>query len=194
MIDIFDILLSIVELSSSNLWVKLEKVRVMGMSVLLHNTYSHLRLKGIGLLLILVFVQACHHKTNTEQEIQVVRNVAGEADPSIMTLSMKTWYWENTQYNNDTLHKPKSPKVFSLKFEKNGTLLIGTDCNTMRGEYNITDNQIAFSKMLSTRMYCKDSQEQVFAKMLNNVSSYFFTSKGRLVLELKYDSGAMMFW
>jgi heat shock protein HslJ len=45
--------------------------------------------------------------------------------------------------------------------------------------------------MMSTRMYCEGSQEQLFSKMLENVSSYLFTDDGQLVLELKYDSGSI---
>ncbi|WP_339721839.1 META domain-containing protein [uncultured Paraglaciecola sp.] len=138
--------------------------------------------------------QVVIYDTDTQQLIPVEQNFEGEADPAVMTLGMKTWYWKETQYNNDSVLKPKSPKKFNLKFATNGKLLISTDCNTMGGEYSIADKRIAVSNMLSTRMFCKDSQEQTFAKMLSSVSSYFFTSKGQLVLELKYDSGTMIFW
>lgn len=138
--------------------------------------------------------QSAIYDTDTKQLIQVEQNFEGEANPAVMTLGMKTWYWEKTQYNNDTVHTPKSPKIFSLRFEENGRLLINTDCNTMQGKYSVADKKIELTQMLSTRMFCKDSQEQVFAKMLASVSSYFFTNKGRLILELKYDSGSMIFW
>jgi heat shock protein HslJ len=128
-----------------------------------------------------------------KQLINVEQDFAGEADPSIMTLNMKTWYWEKTEYNNDTRHRPALPKVFSLKFEKSNKVLISTDCNSMHGDYRVTNKQIAFSHIVSTRMFCKDSQEQLFAGMLANVNAYFFTSKGQLVLDLKYDSGSMIF-
>lgn len=133
------------------------------------------------------------YDTDSQQLIPVEQNFAGEADPAIMTLGMKTWFWEKTQYNNDSVIEPNSPKEFSLKFATNGKLLISTDCNSMGGEYSVTDKQIAITKMFGTRMFCKASQEQAFAKMLHSVSSYFFTSKGRLVLELKFDSGTMIF-
>jgi len=42
-------------------------------------------------------------------------------------------------------------------------------------------------------MYCDGSQEQAFAKGINNVGSYLFTSKGELILEIKNDSGTMTF-
>ena len=47
--------------------------------------------------------------------------------------------------------------------------------------------------MAMTRMLCDGSQEMEFVQMLQNVYSYFFTGNGRLVLELKYDSGSIIF-
>lgn len=128
-----------------------------------------------------------------KQLINVEQDFEGEADPSIMTLGMKTWYWEKTEYNNDSSHRPALPKVFSLKFEKNGNVTMSTDCNSMQGDYSVTNKQIAFRNIASTRMFCEGSQEQLFAGMLANVNAYFFTSKGQLVLELQYDSGSMIF-
>lgn len=47
--------------------------------------------------------------------------------------------------------------------------------------------------MMSTLMYCEDSQEAVFSDFIQNTSSYLFTSKGELVLQLKFDSGVVIF-
>jgi heat shock protein HslJ len=47
--------------------------------------------------------------------------------------------------------------------------------------------------MAMTKMYCEGSQETEFVKMLLEVRSYFFTSKGQLILEIKFDSGVMKF-
>jgi len=64
----------------------------------------------------------------------------------------------------------------------------------MQGHYSIAENKIQFKKMVSTRMFCERSQEQLFSKMLEDVSSYFFTNRGQLVLELEYNCGSMIFW
>lgn len=108
-------------------------------------------------------------------------------------LQSKTWVWERTVYNNDTVHTPNEAEAFTLLFTEEGQVQVGTDCNNMRGGYTVTDNRIEFSQMAATRMYCEGSQEQLFAGMLENVSSYFIDDKGRLILELKYDSGSMIF-
>lgn len=137
--------------------------------------------------------QLAIYDASDNQLIQVARDFEGEVDPARMTLPMKVWFWEKTGYNDDSVHTPADPDVFSLAFQTDGTLLVTTDCNNMRASYRVTDNQMNIEQMISTRMYCEDAQEELFAKMLQSVSSYFFTSRGKLVLELKYDSGSMIF-
>jgi heat shock protein HslJ len=124
---------------------------------------------------------------------EVVQNFEGEADPSKMTLSMKKWSWVSTQYSDDKKVLPKNLSSFSITFKNDGTFSATTDCNGIGGEYKVTKNKIVLDKMISTLMYCDGSQESEFTKALSGVSSYLFTSKGELVLELKLDSGTMLF-
>ena len=137
--------------------------------------------------------QLAIYDPDTRQLTQVARNFEGEADPARMTLQMKTWSWEKTIYNNGDVHTPVEPGIFSLTFEQDGRLLVTTDCNTMRGNYRFDKRRIWFEQMLATRMFCADSQEQLFTKMLESVNFYFFTNRGQLVLEIKYDSGSILF-
>ena len=137
--------------------------------------------------------QLAIYDAETGQLAQVARNFEGEADPARMTLQMKTWYWVKTAYNDDTVHTPIEPDVFSLTFDEEGNLHVTTDCNTMNGRYLVDEHRIQFEQMASTRMFCEGSQEQEFAKMLESVSSYLFTDRGQLVLEVRYDSGSMIF-
>ncbi|KND48797.1 MAG: hypothetical protein AB198_01095 [Parcubacteria bacterium C7867-003] len=131
---------------------------------------------------------------NTMQPGEVVQNFEGEADLQKMTLGMKTWEWVRTELNNGSVVKPKNPEKFKLTFNKDGkTFSASTDCNGVGGEYGTKGNMITFDRMMSTLMYCEGSQESEFSKMLQDTSSYSFTSKGELVLELKYDSGSVIF-
>ncbi len=116
-----------------------------------------------------------------------------EADPERMTLPMKNWTWIRTVYNNDKIVAPTKPGVFTLTFKSDSTVNAATDCNRMAGSYSIDGRLISFSKLATTRMYCPDSQESEFADMLSQVAAFLFTSKGELVLELKFDSGQMLF-
>jgi len=108
-------------------------------------------------------------------------------------LQSKTWTWVTTTYNDDTVYTPNQADAFTITFTDEGRVQVTTDCNNMQGGYEVTDNRIEFSRMAATRMYCEGSQEDLFAKMLENVTSYFITDDGRLILELKYDSGSVVF-
>jgi len=117
----------------------------------------------------------------------------GEADPTIMTLDMKTWTWVRTQYNNDTELTPKTSDAFTITFQEDGVVAVSTDCNAMQGTYELEGNRITFGPMAATKMYCEDSQEAEFAAMLRNAQSYFFTGRGELIFDLMFDTGSSIF-
>lgn len=131
--------------------------------------------------------------TTTMQFGEVVQNFEGEADPTKMTLTMHTWNWIRTQYNNDTTVTPRTDKKFTLTLKKNGIFSASTDCNGIGGNYTVSTNKITLSNMISTLMYCENSQEDDFKKMLSQIQNYHFTSKGELIFDLVMDSGIMVF-
>lgn len=122
----------------------------------------------------------------------VAKNFEEEVNPTTMTLDMKSWKWVKTIYNDGTEIKPKIDN-FVLTLRNDKTFSASTDCNSVGGEYIITENKISFTKMFSTKKYCEGSQEGVFVKMLDEIQSFFFSSKGELVFELKFDSGSVIF-
>lgn len=114
--------------------------------------------------------------------------------PSVeLRLDTQTWTWIRTLYSNDKIVIPAKPGVFTLTFRDDGSLNATTDCNRMFGSYSVDETQLSFSKLAATKMYCPDSQEHDFANMLSQVTSFLFTADSQLVLELKYDSGQMIF-
>lgn len=131
--------------------------------------------------------------TQTMAFAEVGQDFAGEANPDMMELQKKPWTWVRTTYNNDTELVPVEAGVFTITFADNNTFSVTTDCNAMGGQYTVNNNQIIFDRMMATEMFCADSQEQKFSKMLSDVSSYFFTSKGELIFELQYDTGSAIF-
>jgi heat shock protein HslJ len=135
------------------------------------------------------FVLAGDEQSLTE----VARDFEGEADAGRMSLTMKTWVWIRTRYNDDTVKQPQEPGAFTLTFSPEG-MQGTTDCNSFRSEFAVQDQQISFERTLAaTRSFCARSQEAEFLEMLSQVQSYLFTSQGQLILELRYDSGAMEF-
>lgn len=123
----------------------------------------------------------------------VVENFEGEADPNRMKLTMKPWNWVSTLLNDGTTITPKVDNKFSVTFKEDGTFSATTDCNGVGGNYVTKDSYIVFSQMMSTLMYCEDSQESKFTEFLTNTSNFHFTSRGELVLDLKFDSGSVTF-
>ncbi len=129
-----------------------------------------------------------------QDENHVAENPEGEADPDRMTLGMTTWNWVRVVYSDGKEVKPLLPNKFTLTFnEKDKTFSASTDCNGVGGEYKVVDNKITFDKMVSTMMFCEGSQEAVFSKLLTDTDAFLFTSKGELVLTLKFDSGSVYF-
>lgn len=124
---------------------------------------------------------------------EVVANFEGEADPDRMILGMKKWIWQKAEYNDGRKILPVKTDRFTLTFLDNGTVDVGTDCNNVGGEYVVSDSSLSFTNMRTTLMYCVDSQEAEFLKVLQDVDSFYFTSRGELVLGIKYDSGKVTF-
>jgi heat shock protein HslJ len=142
---------------------------------------------SVGKSLYLKFDQA------SMQFGEVVQNFEGEADPNTMNLTMKPWTWINAQFNDERVVTPRRTGVFVLTFTADGKVSAATDCNQMSGTYTTGNGTIAFGAMMSTKMYCEGSQEDEFAELLTNTSGYHFTSKGELILDLKFDSGTVLF-
>jgi heat shock protein HslJ len=134
-----------------------------------------------------------HIDQTTGQIGELVQNFEGEADPNRMSLGMKKWEWISTLTNDGTVTKPKKSGIFTITFGNDGRVSISTDCNTMGGTYTTKDKTLTFGPLMSTRMYCEGSQETQFAKNMEQVAEYFFSNKGELMLELKFDSGTMIF-
>lgn len=131
--------------------------------------------------------------TQTMQWGEVVQNFPGEADASRMKLDMKKWNWISALYNDGKKAEPKKPGKFTLTFSTDGKVSGTTDCNSFGGSYTVTDNRIVFGDMFSTKMYCEGSQEGEFMNLLRNTSGFHFTSRGELILDLKFDSGSVIF-
>jgi len=129
----------------------------------------------------------------TRQFGEVQPNFEGEADPSKMKLNMKTWNWINALYNDGREIKPKKAGVFTITFGNEGKFTATTDCNSMGGSFISTQDSISFSDIFSTKKYCEGSQELEFAQFLMDTDHYHFTSHGELILDLKFDSGTVVF-
>jgi heat shock protein HslJ len=124
---------------------------------------------------------------------EVAQDFEGEADPARMTLDMKPWTWIEALYNDGRVVTPERPDRFTLTLAPDGRFSATTDCNRLMGGYTASNGAIAFGDVGATRMFCERSQEGVFTGLLRETHRYHFTSRGELILELKFDSGTIRF-
>ncbi len=124
---------------------------------------------------------------------EVVKDFEGEANPAIMTLDMKKWVWSSTLTNDGMETIPRQSFKFTITFGKDGRFSATTDCNSASGTYTASNGLITFGPIAQTKMFCEGSLESVFIGSLQNASGYHFTSKGELILDLKFDSGSVVF-
>ncbi|MFC1638867.1 META domain-containing protein [Patescibacteria group bacterium] len=148
---------------------------------------SALLLVGLGAWLFCMGFAACPADEGP-QPPAAATVPAQQDDP----LRGQTWTWVGTYMNDGSVTEPREPDAFTMTLGDDGTASFTTDCNRMFGSYEATDTQLSFGLLASTKMYCEGSQETDFASMLPEVQSYLFDD-GRLILEIKYDSGIMTF-
>ena len=115
-----------------------------------------------------------------------------QADGADASLTSKTWVWVAALYNDGREILPQEPQAFTLLFGTDGAFSATTDCNQMGGTYRLQGDQITFSDMFATKMFCEGSQEQAFTQLLADTQSYHITSS-ELVFDLKFDSGSVIF-
>ena len=125
------------------------------------------------------------YDADTLQLVLVANDFEGEANPSQMTLTMQPWTWIKKINNDDLEIVPTRSDLFKLTFMEDGTFSATTDCNSVSGSYEALDDTIIFENVVSTLMFCADSNEADFMSVLNDAVGYHFTSKGELILDLK---------
>ncbi len=149
--------------------------------------------KLVALLVLLVIIAGGFYVLRPQEAPERVgENPEGEADPDRMTLGMTTWVWQRATLSDGREIVPKNPRAFTLIFG-DGHFSATTDCNSMSGPYSTDGDKIQFGDMISTLMFCDDSQETEFAQLLVHTDSYHFTNRGELVLDLKSDKGSIVF-
>ncbi|MCG1034929.1 META domain-containing protein [Polaribacter sargassicola] len=88
-------------------------------------------------------------------------------------------YWKlKTLYGKEIMmNKNQKREIFITLKTKDQRITGFAGCNTINGEYILgDDNIIAFKKMISTQIFCSNSDESEFLKALNSVDNY--TIKG----------------
>jgi len=120
-------------------------------------------------------------------------STAAEAQTAPRELTGVVWQWQQTGMNDDSVTTPADPATYTLEFLPSGRLQVQADCNGGSSSYTLDGTQLTIGSIALTRMACPaDSLDTVFLQQLGEVGSYLMDT-GNLVLELKLDSGSMVF-
>jgi heat shock protein HslJ len=106
-----------------------------------------------------------------------------------ISLENTTWIWQYTTQNSEKIES-KNKGVFTITFN-NDNINIGTDCNRMNASFTLNQNNFQLGGVVSTKMYCEDSQERIFAGMLSDSKIIEWNDKE---LQLKSDKTGTMFF
>jgi META domain/Membrane-bound lysozyme-inhibitor of c-type lysozyme len=124
--------------------------------------------------------------------ISMTDNDSGDYEPIIFTeaLTSYTWQWLQPGLDQTVIES------FTLKHEKDGSVIVTTDCNTYTGTYAVTsDKKINYSLPVSTQRECIDmSNENTFieslkqsqaANILETMELQFFISEAVPVMKFR---------
>ena len=67
-----------------------------------------------------------------------------------------------------------------------------TDCNNIAGSYTHADKALTFGTLVSTKMFCEDSQEAEYVDQLEQVTEHA-TLNNMLLLSMSDSAGIMYF-
>lgn len=158
-------------------------------------------LLAIGAIIILVagyylyIYWALGNDSVTQPEVQAPAENDSEILPSASepSLTGEDWRWQRTLINDGREVVPVQPGKFVLSFKSDSQFSATTDCNLIGGTYEASDGRITFTNLFSTKMYCESSQEITFSEFLRDTTGYHFGPDGELILDLKFDSGSVVF-
>lgn len=105
------------------------------------------------------------------------------------------WQWtefQDTAGLND-LTVP-NPEDYLLTFMPDGSFAVKADCNVGQGDYTVDGAALALAVGPMTRAACgPDSLGDRYVQFLNATATHVFDQDGQLVLNLKFDSGNLVF-
>jgi heat shock protein HslJ len=111
----------------------------------------------------------------------------------VLLITSKEWRWQRTVLKKEKIVVPRISMDFSVSFSANGMFSGKTDCNNYSGQFIQSGNNLQLGPMITTRKYCAGSQENDFLKFLGEAVSYSFSDEASLKLNLKDESGYMIF-
>lgn len=131
-----------------------------------------------------------------DQASPIAQHGAPEEEPDFTgtdQLAGTSWEWLHTQSPGGKA-EPTEPKNYVLTFLTDGRVSGTADCNRMLGSYQAGDRQVLFRSLATTRKTCPPgSLGDRFARELNVVRSYTFSTPDTLRMAMMADGGTFTF-
>jgi heat shock protein HslJ len=150
---------------------------------------------GIAVVLIGVLYFLSTHLSGGPKESNVktveltptaTENSTVVTDSDHMYLGMKIWTWVKAKGTDGKEVMPSGSKPFTIAFDFNsGKFAITTDCNNGGGVFAAKSGVVQLGAIATTKMACEGSQESVFTGLISAAQTFYFTTKGEMVITTK---------
>ncbi|WP_105049915.1 META domain-containing protein [Polaribacter butkevichii] len=120
-----------------------------------------MKVKLIVINLILITVMSC-------SSVQKKSN-----DSFDTAITGKYWKLKSLEGKEVKMNKNQEREIFITLKTQNNRVTGFAGCNSVSGEFTLEEgNRIKFSKLVSTRMFCPNTDEPAFLKVLNLADNY----------------------
>ena len=83
------------------------------------------------------------------------------------------WTWLRTTNPGGKVAQPGTGKSFVISFDAAGRFTVKGDCNSIAGQYTVWGpGDVSMDNIISTQMYCENSQELDFVNTLSRTTGY----------------------
>ena len=125
--------------------------------------------------------------------VEIVEEPVPVVTPGSNDLLNTSWRWLRTENATGTvISQPLRSKPFILSFADGDSMGSQTDCNNIAGSYIHGDTTLTFGSMVSTKMFCEDSQEMEYMSQLQLVTEHAILNN-MLLLSMSNNEGIMFF-
>jgi len=109
-------------------------------------------------------------------------------------LTGTTWELQQIQLNDGQVFTADPPENYTAEFTDEGELFMQVDCNRAIGNFTVEDDSLLSVELGPTSLAAcpEGSISDEYLRFMGSANSFFFRDD-ELIIELKFDSGAMVF-
>ncbi|MDD3190159.1 MAG: META domain-containing protein [Candidatus Pacebacteria bacterium] len=140
------------------------------------------------IMIVFAYITGIYSKSSIRGQLNQDDNPMVLNKPTDNNLVGARWDWEKTIVSKDEIIFPRVHDAFAITFTESGELNGTTDCNSFSSEFKKDGDNIDFGLFTSNQMYCENSQEEIFKKLLAESEKFLFDEDGKLILKSEFSS------